>query len=274
MFRSVGLDRHVKFIALMFTAATPALAVELSSPPGEHARTEISVGAEYTSGNYGRATDTNIWYVPLTLRHGNERWYARLTIPWLRVEGSGDVVISSGGAKGAGRKSGTSTSTTTRAESGIGDVIAAAGYRLLTQTEVRPSLDLTGKVYFATADEAKGLGTGENDYAAQLDLTKNAGDWILSGAGGYLVTGDPAGIDYKNVFYGWFDAGYRFDVLTIGAVINAQQAIISANDGPAYLTGYVTNRLAEDVRLTTYLLRGLSDASPDWGAGIVLTREF
>ena len=173
-----------------------------------------------------------------------------------------------------GRGARAARTTTTRSESGIGDIIAAAGYRLLTQTDGRPSFDLTGKVYFASADEAKGLGTGENDYAVQLDLTKNVGDWILSGAGGYLVTGDPAGIDYKNVFYGWFDAGYRFDVLIIGAAINAQQAIISGKDGPAYLTGYATNRLAEDVRLTTYLLRGLSDASPDWGAGIVLIREF
>ena len=30
-------------------------------------------------------------------------------------------------------------------------------------------IDLTGKVKFGTADENKGLGTGENDYAVQAD---------------------------------------------------------------------------------------------------------
>ena len=74
MFRSVELYRHAKFVTLLLAATSPALAVELSSPLGETAQTEISVGAEYTSGNYGGATDTNIWYVPLTLRHGTERW--------------------------------------------------------------------------------------------------------------------------------------------------------------------------------------------------------
>ena len=34
----------------------------------------------------------------------------------------------------------------------------------------RPVIDLTGMVYFGTADAAKNLGTGENDYAAQLDV--------------------------------------------------------------------------------------------------------
>jgi Putative MetA-pathway of phenol degradation len=275
MFRSKIFQWTARFSLLcLLSGGGPVLAQDYGPALGEYAGFDVSIGAEYTSGKYGGTTSTDIWYIPLTLRYVTESWYARLTIPYLIVEGSRDLVISGGGAKG-GRKSGAiSTIRASRTDSGIGDVIAAAGYRLLEQTDMRPAIDLTGKVYFGTADENKGLGTGENDYAAQIDLTKDLGNWILSGAAGYLVTGNPRGTDFKDVVYGRVDAGIRFDRLTLGAAVDAQQATISGNDNPAYLTGYLTGRVGERGKLTGYLLRGLSDASPDWGAGVTLIRQF
>jgi hypothetical protein len=258
----------------LLAGIAPASAQDEYGPElGEYAGFNVSVGAEYTRGDYGGATDTKIWTLPLTLRYFTESWYARLTIPYLIVEGSRNVVGSGGRAMGGRKASGMTTTVISASgtDSGMGDVTAAAGYRLLAQAEYRPALDLTGKIFFGTADEAKGLGTGENDYAAQIDLTHDFDDWVFSAGAGYLVAGDPQGANFKDVVYGRVDAGVRFDQLTLGAAIDAQQATIQGNDNPASFTVYVTGRQGERQYLTGYLLRGLSDASPDWGAGISLT---
>jgi hypothetical protein len=255
----------------LMTIATPALAIDLTPPRGEPGELGISVGAEYTTGKYGGTTSTDIGYFPLTLHYGTQRWLGWVTIPYLTVEGPGDVVITGGGMRGHKM---VTTTTTRRTESGIGDIIAAASFRLLTQTETRPALDLTGKVYFGTADETQGLGTGENDYAVQLGLTKNIRAWTGSGTAGYLLTGDPASVTYKDVFYGKLDVARNFQRHAIGLAFEAQQATVAAGDAPAKLTGYLSTRPGKHSMLTGYLLQGYSDAAPDWGAGVLFTLQY
>jgi len=272
----INMRRHLALKATFWlwlvTSVMPALAIDVTPPRSEPGEFGISIGAEYTSGKYGGTARTDIGYFPLTLRYETERWLWWATIPYLVVKGPGDVVIIGGG--GMGGHMTTTTTTTRRTESGIGDINAGASYRLLTQTKNRPALDLAGKVYFGTADETKGLGTGENDYAVQLGLAKNISVWSLSGTAGYLVTGDPAGITYKDVFYGQLDAELNFDRNSVGAMLEVQEAIVAGGDAPTQLTGYLTRRLDKHSKLTGYLLRGLSDASPDWGVGVIFALQY
>jgi hypothetical protein len=265
------LVQNTAFCLCLVTCATPALAIDPTPARGAPGEFGISIGAEYTTGEYGGTTSTDIGYFPLTLHYEAKRWLWWATIPYLIVEGSGDVVILGGGMGGHRQ---VTTTTTRRTESGIGDIIAAASYRLLAQTQDRPAVDVTGKIYFGTADETTGLGTGENDYAVQLGLTRDMRAWTWSGAGGYLFTGDPAGIAYEDVFYGKLDVARHFDRRTIGVLFEAQQAAIPAGDAPAKLTGYLATRLGTHTRLTGYLLRGFSDASPDWGAGVLFALQY
>jgi hypothetical protein len=252
--------------------ALPAAAVETPPERGRPGEFGVSIGAEYTTGDYGGVASTDIWYFPLTLRYETERWLWWLTIPYLIVEGPGDVVIIGGGGMGGHRT--VTTTTTRRTESGIGDIIAAASYRLLTQAESRPALDVAGKVYLGTADEAKGLGTGENDAAVQLSLTKDVRAWTWFGTFGYLFTGDPAGVTFKDVFYGRLDVEHDFDPHTVGVAFDAQEATVPGSDRPAKLTGYLTTRPGKNSKLTAYLLRGLSDGSPEWGVGITFALQY
>ena len=257
----------------LVTSATPALAVDVTPPRSEPGEFGISVGAEYTTGKYGGTASTDIWYLPLTLRYETERWLWWTTIPYLIVEGPGDVVIIGGGGMGRHRTVVTTT-TTRRSESGIGDIVAGASYRLLTQTESRPALDLAGKVYFGTADETKGLGTGENDYAVQFGLTKDISALTWSGTFGYLFSGDPAGVTYKDIFYGRLDVEHDFDRNTVGVALEMQQATIPGGDAPATFTGYLSTHPGKHTKLKVYLQRGLSDASPEWGAGVTFAMSY
>lgn len=253
----------------LVTSATPAMALDTTPPRTEPGELSVSIGAEYTTGEYGATTRTDIWYFPLMLSYETERWFGWLTIPYLMVEGPGDVVIL--GAGMGGRRSTTATTTARRTESGLGDIVAGTSYRVLTQTETRPALDLTGKLYFGTADETQGLGTGENDYAVQLGLSKHLSVLDLTATAGYLVTGDPEGIQYEDVFYGRLEVERGFGRNSVGLAFDAQQAATPDGDAPARITGYLSVRPGQHARLTGYLLKGLSDASPDWGAGVTFS---
>ena len=59
--------------------------------------TSVSLGAEYTSGNYGTSSNTKMWYFPVTLRYETDRYMTALIVPYLIMEGSGNVVAQAAG---------------------------------------------------------------------------------------------------------------------------------------------------------------------------------
>lgn len=256
-------------VLALLAIALPALAVDVTPPrrdePGVFG---VSVGAEYSSGDYGTSSDTDIWYFPFSLRYERNDWFFRLTVPYLIVSGPGNVVIMGGHHTGGHTGS---TTTASRTESGLGDIIGTVSYTLQRGASGRPGVDLTGKVYLGTASETKGLGTGENDYAVQLDLAQDVGGVTLFGSGGYRITGDPPGTDYRDVLYGTVGVERDFAANTLGGALDVQQAIVPGGDALAELTGYLTTRPAKDTKLTAYLLLGLTDAAPDFGVGLTYT---
>jgi hypothetical protein len=263
----------VAVLALLATAF-PALAVDVTPPrrdePGVFG---VSIGAEYSSGDYGTSSDTDIWYFPFSLRYERNDWFFRLTVPYLVVTGPGNVVIMGGHGTGGHTPGGDTHNGTaaSRTESGLGDIIGTVSYTLQRGASGRPGIDLTGKVYLGTASESKGLGTGENDYAVQLDLAQAVGALTMFGTGGYRITGDPPGTDYKDVLYGTVGLESDFDRNTLGGALDVQQAVVPGGDAFAELTGYLTVRPDKSTKLTAYLLLGLTDAAPDFGAGLTYT---
>lgn len=118
------------------------------------------------------------------------------------------------------------------------------------------------------ADEARSLGTGENDYAAQLDAARDAGAASVFGTLGYRVTGDPSGVNYRDVLYGTLGVERALERNTVGAALDAQQSYLSSADTFASVTGYLTAQPDKSAKITAYLLLGLSDTAPDCGAGM------
>jgi len=254
----------------LIVTALPTLAAETTLPrrdePGQFS---VTIGAEYSSGNYGGSAATDIWYFPLNFRYERDRWLYRVEVPYLIVQGPSDVLIVGGGGMGAHAPGGGMTATgTSRTDSGLGDIVGAVSYRLQRSAASRPAIDLTGMVYFGTADAAKGLGTGENDYAAQLGVAQDAGAATVFGTLGYRVTGDSPGIDYNDVFYGTLGIEHAFARNIAGVAFDARQAYLPGGDAFATLTGYLITRPGTRTKLTTYLLLGLSDGAPDWGVGV------
>ena len=258
-----------------FVPAVTVLCATLSPFPlqasaATDAETSVILGAEYTSGDYGTSSKTKIWYFPVTLRYETDANAASITVSYLSVEGRGDVVVSGGGM---GMSSSTVKRTTTvngtRTDSGFGDIILTGSHKLSGTADSR--IDLTGKIKLGTADETDNLGTGENDYAVQLDFEKNYTVNDLFGSAGYKIIGDPPGTDYRNVFYGSIGFSHKLDAArAAGIEFDAQQSALSGGSALSELTLFLSNKLDKKTKLTGYLLKGLDNGSPDWGLGITL----
>lgn len=74
-------------------------------------------------------------------------------------------------------------------ESGLGDILATAKFRLLDEQELWPALGLYTQISFPSGDEEKGLGSGSVDVTLGGMLTKCLSDFKLYGNLGFLLSG-------------------------------------------------------------------------------------
>ncbi len=229
----------------------------------------VSAGLDYSTGNYGSSSDTRIWYYPFMAKYESDALTLKLSVPYLKITGPSNVVAAAGQPIQVG------TNATRRSESGAGDVLAAASYNVFDHRSAGLLIDLTAKIKFATADEAKGLGTGENDYALQADITKSLGQYSVFGTLGRRKYGDPPGVDFRNPWYATLGAAYKISAaMTSGLSYDYRERVLTSASAVSEVTGFVSYKLTPTSKLQGYLVKGFSDASPDWGAGVVVSTSF
>lgn len=260
--RTMGIVVAVGFV-LTFTSA-------IAAADSDDLVFRLSTGFSYSSGDYGGTVDIEDVYIPVTGSVDYGRFGFRLTVPYLSVTApAGTIVTGPGGQPVPG--SGASTT-----ESGLGDIVGSVTmYDVINNRDLGIALDITGKIKFATADEDKGLGTGEHDYSVQADLYKFIDDFTLLGTVGYKVRGDPRGVDLENVFFGSVGGIYRFTQTTRGGLIfDYRESALATGDSIQELMGFVSRRMNDDWRVQVYALTGFSDSSPDFGGGVLVKRAF
>jgi hypothetical protein len=237
-----------------------------ASGPG---RWSFSTGFDYSSGDFGQTTRTDILYVPLDLKYEKDPWALRLTLPYIEITGprsvigggpGGPVVVSGGG-------------TGQRTDAGLGDIITSVTYSIIPASLKMPLIDLTGKVKFGTADEQKGLGTGQNDYTFQVDIAKSFGKWSPFGTIGYRFVGKAEGFDLHNTWLGTLGVGYRYRPhLSVGVYYDyresEQQLNVPGSAAPQELVPYLVWKAGKHWTVTAYGVIGFSDGSPDGGGGV------
>lgn len=248
----------------------------------------VSIGADYTSGDYGGSDTTNIWSIPLSLGYAHGRLGLKVTIPWIQVTGRGDVIpgvttpVVDDNRRGALKEEddiiasgGTPTTVTRRTtQSGLGDVIAAASYALIDRTDGL-RLAVTGKVKFPTADEKKDLGSGETDYTAQFDIDRPIGRLTPFATVGYRWLGDSSELDLRNVWFATLGAAFKFtDYTSVDLSYDWSQAASRDGSPIGEVTLGVSHWLGDHWKLSAYVLKGVTDGSPDWGGGATIGYAF
>jgi hypothetical protein len=224
-------------------------------------RLTASTGIDYTSGDYGSGAKSKVLYVPTAVKLELEPLVFKLTVPWLRVDGDvvliGDQPIPvpvSGGSR-----------------SGVGDVVLSAGYVYYPKNDFLPLTEFTTKFKFGTADETRGLGTGETDYTLQLDLSKGFGPLTPFVTGGYRFVGSPPGFDLRNKAFATAGLTVRLSrQVFLGAAYDWSQSSARGRGDAHELSPFATFKLGRHVAIDPYAVVGLSTNSPDWGGGLQL----
>ena len=254
---------HVRLLGALLSLSTVVA-------PAADDRFTMGAGVDYSSGTYGGTIATNILYVPVYAKYETGRWLLKLTVPWLRITGPGNVVVAGETPIVVGPSPGLRTTV-----SGLGDVVGSVGYNLIDSSAQRFIFDVTAKVKFPTADAAKGLGTGEYDYAIQSDAVKSIGNISLFGTLGYRWLGSPPGLALNDVWYA--SAGFSAKLaksLSGGLAYDFRQAATASSDPQKEVTAFVNSRITSNLRLQLYVVGGLTDSSPDRGCGAILSRQY
>ncbi|TAM27760.1 MAG: transporter [Rhodanobacter sp.] len=248
----------------------------------------IGTGANYSRGNYGTDITTEIWSIPFTATYQSDRWTFGLSIPYVHVRGSGNVIPGTGPVDntnplgrgldqllGNGGLPARGTPPSRSSASGAGDVVATAGYRLLSSADRSFGLVATGKVKFGTADANKGLGTGANDYAVSLDTYKTFGNWTPFGGVGWTDYGSSPYIKLENGIQA--NAGMDYRVAgndNVGVAYNYRQRVAVGGVAQSEVTAYWAHKFNNRLRLQGQATGGMTSGSPDWGVGTSVSYSF
>lgn len=248
-----------------------ALAVLLSGTPAIAESTlSFTTGLDYSSGRYGSASTTEIWYLPLIGRLETGDWQFKLTLPYVRMKSPSGGVIIGYDANGTPIRAGVGTPV---AESGLGDVVASATYALVARSNLL--LDLTARLKFGTASVGKGLGTGENDVGMALDAYFPLGKATPFASLGYKMPGDPTGQNLRNTWQAGGGVAYRVsEAWSAGLMYDWRSAASTAGSPQRDLLIYAVYKPGRDWKVQAYASKGFSDASADYGTGLMLSRVY
>lgn len=269
---------------LLLAFAVPVHAIsEFDLIKPELLKFSIGLGYEYETGDYGTGEDIDTWRVPLLIEWSpHDRFSLAVEIPYVRQSRTGETILLGGApaptrpGHGNGKMSNgdpaettTTTSETTDSESGLGDITVDASVVLLKEEGHSPRL--LGLLYakLPTADEDKGLGTGEFDWGGGLGIGKRFSNWSVYAEALYIEPGTSDRYD-PDGYWEWLAAlSYRpGGNLLPGLSLSGGTAPFDGADDPLevkFRLGVITG---EQTSLSLYVARGLSDGSPEWAAGI------
>ena len=250
------MNRRIRHTAM---AAFASLAAAAPAQADDYV--QISLGADYSSGDYGSTPDTTILALPVSVKVKKGNFFVRASLPYLHVDGP--AIPGDGGALPGGP----STS-----RGGIGDLSLAAGYSLpISETTF---FDVTGKAKLPTASESKGLGTGTTDFTAEGELTQVFGSTSISLRGGRRFNGSNAAFPLNDVWQAGAGIYHTTGPVTLGLDYDWREGALAAVPDRSEITGSIGYKLSDSFRLQGYGYTGLSDGSPNLGGGLQVIYRF
>ncbi|NIO59631.1 MAG: hypothetical protein GTN89_10225 [Acidobacteria bacterium] len=219
-------------------------------------------------------TALNVLTTRIRYRKGRSEF--RLGLPYLHLDGAASLVGGTPTGEPSGMP-GPPAANPSTSESGPGDVSLRFDYDIIQGSSKRPWVTTLLRFKLPTADEDKGLGSGEADVEGGLLFTQPVGRFSLLLEGRLTKLGDPDGVDYKDVRLA--SAGLAKQLGTRTQVygfweyrshpIDGREARQSTAIGASRRFGTQGR-----VRWSAALYVGLTETSEDWGVQTNLSREF
>ena len=246
-----------------------AFAVLCAILPGQEAGAgdkdwRISTSVNFETGKYGTSSRTDTLYMPVTVKkYFLNEGDISVTIPYISQTSGSEVVTIDGTIFQIKRAPGPEVTN-----SGVGDLVLKGSYYLFSENKKIPfDLNLTAKIKVPTADDTKGLGTGEFDTGAGLEFAKS----LRSGFTGYLdiyytAIGDPPGFDLEDRVS--FDAGFSRLLApgwTMSAFYEESTPLLKSNSNLRDFLVSFEFKADSRTRVFFGATVGLTDTSPDYG---------
>jgi len=270
---------------------------------------QLSTGADYSSGDFGGTSNTEVLVVPISARLRIGDWSLRGTLPYLQITGPADVIViaddssGSGGGSGGSSSSGSGRSSDGSGSSGGGSSddsgsgsddrggnnsfsdgrkVSGLGDATLSLTRSFNAIggtafyaDVTGRVKFATGKASSGLGVGATDYSAGTELGY-AGDAAgLYAAVARRFLGSTASLQREDGWQwnagGWVNVGTAVE---LGAAYSWREASAPLGVDSRDVELTLGLQLAPDWQATVFASHGLSDGSPDYAGGLNLSWRY
>lgn len=250
-----------------------AACLSLQGPGAGAADWKFSSSFNYDTGKYGGTTRTDSIYIPFTLKRYYREGDISFTLPCLRQSSSGRITRVGGKPV---RATGGRVSARAAAESGLGDILVRGSYILKREGPKSFDLAAAGKLKLPTANETRGLGTGEMDQGAGLEFAKELSpDLTMLADAYYTIIGDPPGADLNNEVA--LDLGFSRPVsknLSLTVLYETSSALLDGNADPRSLSGTLSYAAAGGAEYSCGLLLGLSEGSPQLGLSAGFSRRF
>jgi len=228
---------------------------------------QAGLSFSYLTGDYGQDKDTDIYYSAVTVKRYLDKGDVTLTVPYLDISAKGATFVGGEVEPINGGEGG----------SGLGDIILKGRYYAVEQDGPIPYIDLVGSIKFPTADEDKGLGTGETDFTCMVEFAQRLKNdaWIALAEVGYTFVGEPSGYDVDNRWLYSVGLAYELDPkMTLSSYIDGRTAIFKGKDDPLSILLMGEYKFRPDLRFDTLLEIGLNDGAPDFGITVGLRKRF
>lgn len=281
---------------LMTRAAFIAVLASVSVDAQAQWTVDTGATSEFSEGDYGSAETSRQWLLSLSAGMQTGRWLFDLVVPFVSADGTvnretGALGAGYGGpgggdGPGPGEPGGNQGSlrTVSQTQSGIGDTVIGAAFNVLPeQTGVGVDLGLRAKL--VTADRSNDLlTTGHEDYSAHVDVYGTADRVRLAGSLAYMRKGD---IDLRDdgetlttvnpddPLSLHLSAAFPASAPTrIGVAYDWRQELFADADPASEAALFAVHRNDLGWRIRGYAVFGFSDASPDWAAGVGVSRDW
>jgi hypothetical protein len=271
-YRSLSLAFLAWIVGVLVAPAGPSYAE--TTPTAETESTaettptwEGGLSFSYLTGDYGQDRRTDIYYGSVMIKRYLSKGDVTLTVPYVDVPSDGVTFVGGTAEADTGAGGG----------AGLGDIILKGRYYAVDQDGPLPFIDLVGSIKFPTADEDKGLGTGEFDFTALSEFTWRLGDspWSALAELGYTFVGKMPGEDMKNRWL--FSVGLAYEVdpkITLSGYLDGRTAIFEGEENPLSILLVGQYKFRPDLRLDTLFEFGLTDGSPDFGITLGLRKRI
>jgi hypothetical protein len=189
-------------------------------------------------------------------------------VPVLEIAGPANVLVNVGSVGGF--------SSSRVSASDIGDVSFNLTYQLPAWSAGAPFIDISAEVKAPTADPKQGLGTGRMDAGMQVDLYQLAGPLTVFASAGYRYRRQsPFYPGLQNSLFGSLGASANWgDALQYGLIYDYRQAASAFTGETHELLPYLSWAASPDWRVMLYTVKGFTDDSADFAAGMQLSRRW